>query len=69
MTDEQWVFEQVPQPSQGVACGRLGQREPLCGPADMTFGEEYLEDDQQVQVGTTEINLVHQLQSYYELDY
>jgi len=69
MADEQRVLEQVPKPAQCVTCGRLGERQPLCGAADMALTEEHLEHDQQVQIGATKINLVHQPQSYYELDY
>jgi hypothetical protein len=51
-----------------MARGGLGQRQSRCRAADMAFREQYLKDDQQVQVGATKINLVHRYLAYYALD-
>ena len=59
-----WYPKLQSQQSKGVARTDDAAVRDVC-----SFGEEHLENDQQVQVRTTKINLVHQLQSYYELDY
>jgi hypothetical protein len=59
MTDEQWVCEQLSEPSQGMARRRLGERQPGCCATDVAFREQDLKHDQQVQIDPAEIDLVH----------
>jgi hypothetical protein len=53
---EQRIAKQRAQPPERVAHRRLGEIEPLCRPADAAFGDDRLEDDQQVEVDAGKIN-------------
>jgi hypothetical protein len=51
-----------------MACRGLGQVKPLGCTSNMALGQQSLKYDQQVEVGTSEINFVHRVNKYYELD-
>jgi hypothetical protein len=51
-----------------VAHGRLRKIQPLCRPSNVTFRQKHLKYEQQVEVRAAEINFIHGVKEYYELD-
>ncbi|MNC50113.1 hypothetical protein D3C75_993340 [compost metagenome] len=63
-TDEQRIVEQRTQPSQGAADGGLAQEQPLCCPGNVAFMHHGFEDNQQVEVGTSQVISVHHVRRH-----
>ena len=58
---EQGIGEQVAQPTQGRAHGRLAEEQPLRGPRDTSLAHQYREDDEQIEIDAAVILLVHDI--------
>jgi hypothetical protein len=61
---QQRIAEQVAQPLQRVAGGRLRQPDPHRGPADISFQQQRVERDQQIEVKRIQI---HEMNIYHIL--
>jgi len=51
-----------------MACSRLRQVKPLGRSSNMALRQQPLKHDQQVEVGTPEIDFLHRVGEYYKLD-
>ena len=67
-SQEQRIVEQPTQPAEPVADGRRRQVQPLGGAADVTLLQHDLEQDEQVEVGSGEINFIQHIAEIISLD-
>ena len=65
---QQGIADQVAQPLQGVAGGRLRQPDPHRGAADAGFPQQRLERDQQIEVKRIQIHKMNIYHTYYRLE-
>ena len=66
--EEQRIVEQAPESSEAMTYGRWGQAEPLRGAPDMPFFQDRFEENEEVEVGPREINLIQHIAEIIALD-
>jgi hypothetical protein len=66
--DQQGIAENVAQPLQGMARGRLRQSDPHGGAADIAFQQEGVERDKKVEVERSQIHLPNIYHINYRLE-
>ena len=65
---QQRIADQVAQPLQRMAGGRLRQPDPHRGAADIGFAEQRVERDQQIEVKRIQIHKVNIYHTHYRLE-
>jgi hypothetical protein len=61
-------MKHFPQALQRAADRRLAQEQPGCGTRDVPFLSQRREDDEQVEIGLTEMRYTHNRNFHYVLD-
>lgn len=68
--DQQRVIEKVAQPGERMADGGLALVQPDCRPRDVAFGQQGLQNDEQIEIDTRKtIHLVHIMPTEIEFPY
>ena len=67
-SQEQRIVEQPTQPAEPVADRRRRQVQPIRGAADVPLFQHRLEQDEEVEVGSGEINLIQHIAEIISLD-